>query len=912
MNHREIREKFLEHFKQKGHEIVPSSSLVPRDDPTLLFTNAGMVQFKGLFLGKEKRAYTRAVSSQKCLRAGGKHNDLENVGYTGRHHTFFEMLGNFSFGDYFKRETISWAWELLLEGYGLDRDRLYISIFRDDDEAYGIWSQEIGVPSDRIIRLGEDNNFWAMGDTGPCGPCSEILFDQGESMGCGRPDCGPGCDCDRYLEIWNLVFTQYDRDLQGNLTPLPSPNIDTGMGLERIAAVVQGVTSNYDTDLFSGIISQLEDISGITYGDDKKKDLSFRVISDHARASAFLIGEGIMPSNEGRGYVLRRIIRRAIRYGQALGMKELFFHKIADNVIDIMGHDYSELLRSRSFINNIIINEEERFSDTLYYGMRILREEIDRLKDMKKDMIPGSLAFRLYDTYGLSVDIVQDVAREENLNIDLAGYEKAMNEQKSQSQESWKGSGEEEVPEAYRRILGRGIITRFLGHDSLTSRSKLLSILKEGEESSIAKEGDDVEVVLDRTAFYGAGGGQVGDTGWLMGEGVEIRVTDTLKVGHDLIVHKGKVERGSISVGAEVEARVDEEKRNATALNHTTTHLLHAALREVLGDHVKQAGSLVSPERLRFDFSHFTQVGKEKLREVESIVNSHIRENLPVSTEEMARDEALKTGAMAIFEERYGERVRMVSVGDGVSMELCGGTHTGRTGDIGLFKIIGESAVGANIRRIEALTGRAALEYVQSLDDELKDVAALFKATPDLLRDRVKSFLKDQKLKDKEIEALKSKILAKEAGDLLSGVKEIDGVRVLALEIEADSPKELRDYVDRIKERLGSGVLLLGSKKEDKVMLICAVTEDLTDRFKAGEIIGHLSEIVGGKGGGRPDMAQGGGNKPEDFNRALEVFFEIIGKNQKPETISQKPGIRSQKSEVTKKKREGKGSRGKH
>ncbi len=883
MNHREIRQKFLEYFKDKGHEIIPSSSLVPRDDPTLLFTNAGMVQFKGLFLGKEKRGYTRAVTSQKCIRAGGKHNDLENVGFTGRHHTFFEMLGNFSFGDYFKIEAISWAWELLLEVYKVDPDRLYISVYKDDDEAYRIWEQEIGVPSDRIVSLGENHNFWAMGDTGPCGPCSEILIDQGESLGCGRPDCAPGCDCDRYLEIWNLVFTQYDRDPQGNLTPLPRPNIDTGMGLERIAAVVQGVTSNYDTDLFSGLISRLADISGITYGDDKKKDLSFRVISDHARAAAFLIGEGIMPSNEGRGYVLRRIIRRAIRYGQILGMKDPFFHKIADKVIDVMGQDYGELLSSRSFIDSIIANEEERFSDTLYYGMNILREEIDRLKDMKKNTIPGTLAFRLYDTYGLSIDIVQDVAREENLNIDLPGYEKAMAEQRSQSQESWKGSGEEEIPEAYRRTLGLGITSKFLGHDNLISRSKVLSILKEGEESSLAGKGETVEVILDKTVFYGAGGGQVGDTGWLMSEGMEVRVTDTLKVGHDLIVHKGKVERGTISVGAEVEARVDEEKRNATAINHTTTHLLHAALRELLGDHVKQAGSLVSPERLRFDFSHFTQVGREKLREVESIVNSHVRKNLPVSTREMLREEAMKTGAMAIFEERYGERVRMVSIGDGVSMELCGGTHTARTGDIGLFKIISESAVGANIRRIEAMTGKAALEYVQALDDELKDVATLFKATPDLLRDRIELFLKDQKLKEKEIEALKSKILAKESEDLLSDVKEIDGVKILVREIEADSPKDLRDYVDRIKEKLGSGILLLGSKRGDKVMLICAVTEDLTDRFKAGEIIRHLSGIVGGKGGGRPDMAQGGGNRPEELTRALEAVFEIVGESQKPE-----------------------------
>ncbi|MDB9823379.1 alanine--tRNA ligase [Deltaproteobacteria bacterium] len=878
MNHREIRQKFLDHFKSKGHEIVASSSLIPRDDPTLLFTNAGMVQFKGLFLGEEKRGYTRAVTSQKCVRAGGKHNDLENVGYTARHHTFFEMLGNFSFGNYFKREAIAWAWELLLEGYKLDSDKLYISVYKDDDEAYNIWEKEIGMPGDRIIRLGEKDNFWAMGDTGPCGPCSEILIDQGESMSCGRPDCAPGCDCDRYLEIWNLVFTQYDRDSQGNLTPLPNPNIDTGMGLERITAVVQGVTSNYETDLFSDLLGKLKDISGISYGDDKKKDLSFRVISDHARAAAFLIGDGIMPSNEGRGYVLRRIIRRAIRYGQILGIKDIFFYQVADKVIDVMGHDYGELVSSRSFIEGVIANEEKRFADTLYYGMKILREEIGRLKDKAEDTIPGALAFRLYDTYGLSVDIVRDVAREENLNIDLPGYEMAMNEQRSQSQESWKGSGEEEIPEVYRKIAGQGVTSNFMGHgNNLNSGSKVVSILKEGNELSLAEEGDEVEVILDKTVFYGAGGGQVGDTGWLISSGeMKLRVTDTLKIGQNLIVHRGRVENGSVSLGDEVNARVDEERRKATALNHTTTHLLHAALREVLGDHVKQAGSMVSAERLRFDFSHFTQVGREKLKEVETLVNTHIRNNLSVSTEEMSREDAMKTGAIAIFEERYGERVRLVSVEDGVSMELCGGTHTAKTGDIGLFKIISESAVGANVRRIEAVTGKAAFEYVQKLDDELKDIAAQLKTTPDLIKDKVELLLRDQKLREKELDSLKSKILTKQSGDLLSGVKEIDGVKLLAREIEADSPKELRDYIDRMKEKLGSGIVVLGAKKEDKVMLICSVTKDLTDRFKAGEIIRQLSEIVGGKGGGRPDMAQGGGNRPENLNRALEAVLDII------------------------------------
>jgi alanyl-tRNA synthetase len=877
MNHREIRQKFLDHFKDKGHQVVASSSLIPRDDPTLLFTNAGMVQFKGIFLGEEKRSYTRAVTSQKCVRAGGKHNDLENVGYTARHHTFFEMLGNFSFGDYFKREAIIWAWELLLDGYRLDSDKLYVSVYEDDDEAYEIWEKEIGMPTDRIVRLGEKDNFWAMGDTGPCGPCSEILIDQGESMSCGRPECAPGCDCDRYLEIWNLVFTQFDRDSKGNLTPLPNPNIDTGMGLERITAVVQGVKSNYDTDLFADIIRSLEDLSGIKYKGNKKTDLSFRVISDHARAAAFLIGDGIMPSNEGRGYVLRRIIRRAIRYGQILGLKDAFFHKVADNVIDVMGQNYGELASSRSFIGGVILSEEKRFADTLYYGMKILREEIETLRDAKEDTIPGSLAFRLYDTYGLSVDIVKDVAREEELKIDMTGYEEAMKDQRSQSQESWKGSGEEVIPEAYRRIASRGITVKFLGHKALSINSKVVSILKDGDEVSSAGQGEEVEVVLDKTAFYGAGGGQIGDTGWLVNEGIKFRVKDTLKIGQDLIIHKGIVESGVISLKDDVEARVDREKRDAITLNHTATHLLHKSLREVLGDHVKQAGSLVSPERLRFDFSHFTQVGHDQLKEVESLVNKYIRGNLPVSTEEMSREDAMNTGAMAIFEERYGEKVRLVSIGDGVSMELCGGTHTSRTGNIGLLKIVSESAVAANVRRIEALTGESALEYVQNQEDERKEVSFLLKTSPDRLRERVDAFLKDHKQKDKEIDSLRSKIMSKQSGDLLSGVKEIDGgAKLLVREIEAGSPKDLRDYVDRIRDKIGTGIVVLGAKKEDKVMLICAVTKNLTDRFKAGDIIKQLSEIVGGKGGGRPDMAQGGGNRPQDLGRALEQVHEIL------------------------------------
>ncbi len=876
MNFREIRQKFLDYFKSQNHEIVSSSSLIPRDDPTLLFTNAGMVQFKSLFLGEEKRSYTRAATSQKCVRAGGKHNDLENVGYTARHHTFFEMLGNFSFGDYFKEEAIAWAWELLVDGYRLPADRLHVSVFKEDDEAYRIWERDIGVPAERIVRLGEKDNFWAMGDTGPCGPCSEILIDQGEALGCGNPDCAPGCDCDRYLEIWNLVFTQFDRDPQGNLNPLPNPNIDTGMGLERLAAVVQGVTSNYDAEIFKDIIGRIENLCEKGYGEDRRQDISFRVISDHSRAAAFLIGDGVMPSNEGRGYVLRRIIRRAIRFGQVLGLNDAFLHLVADKVVDIMGPDYEELIGARSLIQGVVLNEEKRFADTLYYGMRVLRENLEALKQKAGKAIPGELAFKLYDTYGLSVDIVEDVAREEGLLVDMAGYEQAMARQRTKSQESWKGSGEEEMPEAYRKLSAKGISSQFVGYESLTSRAKVIALLVAGKEASSARAGDEVEVILDLTPFYGEAGGQVGDTGWVLRDGMRLQVTHTLKFAQDFIIHKGKIEEGTLSSGDEVEAKVDEERRKATARNHSATHLLHAALREVLGDHVKQAGSLVAPDRLRFDFSHFTQVDQEKLKEVESLVNRHIRENYSVATDVLPREEAMKSGAMAIFEERYGEEVRLVRVGNGISMELCGGTHTSRTGDVGLFKIVNESAVGANLRRIEALTGKAAVEYVQSQDDELKSVASLLKTIPDQLKDKVERLLKEQKERDREIESLKSRLLSTRSGDLFEGVKEIGGVKVLALEMEANSPKDLREYADQIRDRLGSGIVVLGAKKGDKAMLISVVTKDLVDRFKAGEIISQLSGIVGGKGGGRADMAQGGGSRPEELGRALKSVYEII------------------------------------
>ncbi|MFH1627450.1 MAG: alanine--tRNA ligase, partial [Pseudomonadota bacterium] len=876
MNFREIRKKFLDYFKVHDHRIIDSSSLIPRDDPTLLFTNAGMVQFKGAFLGEEKLGYSRAATSQKCVRAGGKHNDLENVGYTPRHHTFFEMLGNFSFGDYFKEEAIEWGWELLTEGYNLPGERLHVSVYKDDDEAYRIWEEKIGIPTDKIVRLGEKDNFWAMGDTGPCGPCSEIHIDQGPSLGCGQPGCAPGCDCNRYLEIWNLVFTQFDRDQAGKLTPLPKPNIDTGMGLERITAVVQGVPSNYDTDLFKDLILRIEEISEKRYGSDGKQAVAFRVISDHARAVTFLIGDGVIPSNEGRGYVLRRIIRRAIRFGQVLDLKEPFLRSVCSKVIEVMGQDYNELVRGKSLIEGVVDSEERRFADTLNYSMKVLNEEIRKLKARGIDTIPGDVAFRLYDTYGLSLDIVEDVARDENLTVDGDGYNRSMSRQRTLSQESWKGSGEEEIPEVFRALLARGLTTRFVGYDTTGSGSSVVAVVAGGKEVHSVEAGEDAEVVLDQSPFYAESGGQTGDTGWLQNEAARFRVTHTLRCGAGLIVHRGHLEKGTITVGDKVMAEVEPEKRIPTANNHTATHLLHAALREILGDHVKQAGSLVSPERLRFDFSHFTQVSPGNLVEIERWVNRHIRDNLPLRTQVMSKGEAMKTGAMAIFEERYGDKVRLVTIGDGVSMELCGGTHTERTGNIGLFRIVSESAVAANMRRIEALTGEAALEYTLERDHGLRSAASILRTGPDKVGERVERLLKELKDKEREVESLKAKLLTRKSDDLLDGTREINGVKVISRELEAASPKELRETGDRIKDKLGSGVVLLGAKAKGKAMLTCLVTKDLAGSFHAGNIIKRLSGIVGGKGGGRPDMAQGGGDKPEKLGEALGALYDLI------------------------------------
>ena len=876
MRLREIRTKFLDFFRKNGHEIVPSSPLIPVGDPTLLFTNAGMVQFKKVFLGEETKPYKRAASVQKCMRAGGKHNDLENVGYTARHHTFFEMLGNFSFGDYFKREAIIWAWELLITEYKLPQDRLYASVYLEDDEAYEIWEKEVGLPAERIVRLGEKDNFWTMGDTGPCGPCSEIIIDQGPELGCGRPDCGPGCDCDRYLEIWNLVFTQYNRDASGRLTPLPKPNIDTGMGLERLTAVVQGVKSNYEIDLFKDIISRIEDIAGQSYGIDKKKDVAFRVIADHARAISFLIADGVIPSNEGRGYVLRRIIRRAARFGSVLGIKKIgFLSDICMKVIEVMGEDYRELIQAKNSIIQITENEEKRFAQTLSYSMRILEEEIEKIKSKKQDTIPGELIFKLYDTYGLPVDILEDIARYEGLKLDIEGYKKAMQRQRELSQKSWK-SDKELTSEGIKQLMEKGQKTEFLGYELLKCKAKIVGIIKDGRLCERIAQSDRAEIVLDKTPFYGESGGQVGDTGYIRGKNFLFKVEDTKKPSQDLILHIGILESGYLCVGDEVEAEVDKERREDIARNHTSTHLLHATLRELLGVHVKQAGSLVAPDRLRFDFSHFSQIPWDKIEEIEAHVNRLIRENHPVNIKEMHRDEAIKSGAVAIFEEKYGEIVRVVEIGDGVSKELCGGTHVKRTGDIGFFKIIGESSVASNVRRIEAITGNSAVRYVQEKIRQIRDASFILKVSAEELIPRIERLLEEIKEKDKQIESLKQRLLTGKAEDITAGIKEINGIKVVAKVLEADSQKELRDAADKIRDKIRSGVVMVGAEKDGKVMLICMITKDLTSKFNAGEIIKEVASFVGGKGGGRPDMAQGGGNKPEHLKRALEHVYEII------------------------------------
>ncbi len=875
MTGKEIRARFLKFFADRGHTIVPSSGLIPHNDPTLLFTNAGMNQFKDCFLGMEKRDYVRACSSQKCVRAGGKHNDLENVGRTARHHTFFEMLGNFSFGDYFKKEAIAFAWELLTKDLGLDKERLYVTVYTDDDEAADIWHLQEGVPRERIYRFGEKDNFWSMGDTGPCGPCSEIFWDNGPEVGCGSPTCAVGCDCDRYMEIWNNVFMQFDRSSDGTLTPLPKPAVDTGMGLERIATVLQGVKSNYDTDLLQGIIQYVAKLGGKSYRQNDKDDVSMRVIADHARAVTFLICDGALPSNEGRGYVLRRIMRRAARHAKMLGFAEPILHRTVDAVNSIMADAFPELLEREEYIKKVILAEEERFAETLDRGLAILNEEVSSLRTAGRTVLPGEAVFKLYDTFGFPVDLTADIVAAEGMTVDEDGFALCMERQRNQAREHWKGSGEEGIASIYKTLYSEGTRALFTGYDEQTAYGVVTVLVKNGEVVTEASTGDEVAVITDRTPFYGASGGQAGDTGVISTGSAHLEVTTTLRPYTDLIVHRAVVKNGTIRTGEAVDLTVTVQERLATARNHTATHLLQSALRQVLGDHVKQAGSLVEPERLRFDFTHYSAVTADELRQVEELVNGYIMANDPVHSREMAAAEAMASGATALFGEKYGETVRVVAVGD-VSSELCGGTHVGAAGDIGFCKIVSEGGIAAGVRRIEALTGVAAVRYVQQLEDEQRQVAALVKAEGGSSIDRVERLLARQRELQREVETLQARINASASADLLAGVRELAGVKVLATQVEGADAKGLRELADTLKERLGSGIIALGSIADGKVALLIAVTKDLAGQFKAGELIRELAPVVGGSGGGKPELAQAGGTKPENLAAALEKLSTLI------------------------------------
>lgn len=882
-----IRRAFCDYFMSKGHTLIESSSLVPQRDQTLLFTNAGMVQFKGLFLGEERRSYKRAISVQKCMRAGGKHNDLENVGLTGRHHTFFEMLGNFSFGDYFKEEAIEFGWEFLTEVIGLPKDLLWITIFKEDEEAYRLWREKIGIRPDRIVRMGEEDNFWQMGDIGPSGPCSEIIIDQGEETGCGRPTCAVGCDCDRYLELWNLVFMQYDRDKEGRLNPLPRPSIDTGMGLERISSVCQGVYSNYESDLFSPIIGAVSDLSGKNCGEGKRTDFSIRVIADHIRAITFLISDGVLPSNGGRGYVLRRIIRRGARHGRLLGIQEPFLYKLSNVVIDLMKVAYPDLIKSRERVTSITIGEEERFLDTLDQGLKILDDVIQEIRGKGERIIPGGTLFKLYDTYGLPLDLIQDIVKEEAFSLDEPGFRSAMEGQRQKARMAGGFKMEKGNP-LYTKIIDDYGETQFIGYDHLESDVNLVLILKRGKpddklhegsglieivESTI--EGDEVELIFDQTPFYGESGGQVGDTGELSSIEAKVKIINTIKPVEGLFVHEAMVLKGMISKGSRCHAAISARARLSTARNHTATHLLHATLRKVLGDHVKQSGSLVSPERLRFDFTHFSPLKREEIDRIEKLINEQIMANTKVNTEVMGIEEAINSGAIAFFGEKYGDNVRVVSISE-FSRELCGGTHCKVTGEIGLFKLLHESSIASGIRRIEAVTGDGAYKFIKKEEEALSEIAELFKASPQDLISKAKRLLTSLKEKEREVERLKGKLSSKKAAEIEDKVRSIGGVKVFADKIESMGMEDLRLFGDSIKNRLKSGIIIVGSVKDGTASIVLMVTKDLVERFKANEVIREIAPVIGGGGGGRDDMAQAGGKKVERLDEAIGKIYEVV------------------------------------
>ncbi len=862
MKSSEIRSKFLQYFESKGHTIVPSSPLVPANDPTLLFTNSGMVQFKDVFLGNEKRPYVRAATAQRCVRAGGKHNDLENVGYTARHHTFFEMLGNFSFGDYFKREAIHYAWDLLINHFKIPPERTWITVYQDDDEAYDVWVKEIGVPADRVTRIGDkpggqkyqSDNFWAMGDTGPCGPCSEIFYDHGPEVP-GGPPGSPEAEGERYIEIWNLVFMQFNRDEQGVLHPLPKPSVDTGMGLERIAAVLQGVHSNYEIDLFRDLIRAAARETGAS---DLASN-SLKVIADHIRACAFLIVDGVIPGNEGRGYVLRRIIRRAIRHGYKLGQKRPFFHRLVDDLARVMGDAYQELPAAKDRVAAILKQEEERFAETLENGMRVLEQALARSEDK---MLDGETVFQLYDTYGFPVDLTADIARERNVLVDYAGFEAAMQRQRERARAASRFQMGASVDYAGRP-------TEFHGYDTLKLEATVVALYKEGTQTEEIQSGDSAVVVLDRTPFYAESGGQVGDRGELVGVNGTFAVEDTQKIQAEVFGHKGTIKTGRLRVGDRVTATVDAWARHHAMWNHSATHLLHAALRQVLGPHVQQKGSLVDPYKTRFDFSHPAPLTPEQIRQVEQLVNEQIRRNIEVSARIMKFDEAMKAGALAFFGDKYGDEVRVIGMGD-FSTELCGGTHVKRTGDIGLFKIVSETGVAAGIRRIEAVTADAALEYVQKQQAQLETIAGLLKTSPQEVPQKIAQIVENVKQLEKELNRFKSRLAASQSDDLAVQAMDVKGVKVVAATIDGAGAPALREAVDKLKEKLKSAIVVLGSVEGQKVTLIAGVTPDLTGKVKAGELVNYVASQVGGKGGGRPDLAQAGGNDPAKLPAALK------------------------------------------
>ncbi|MDH3533310.1 MAG: alanine--tRNA ligase [Gammaproteobacteria bacterium] len=853
MTSNELRRAFLDYFAKHDHEMVASSPLVPRNDPTLLFTNAGMVQFKDVFLGTEKRKYKRAVSSQRCVRAGGKHNDLENVGYTSRHHTFFEMLGNFSFGDYFKREAIQYAWEFLTDTLGLPPERLWVTVFEDDDEAADVWLNEVKIDPQRFSRLGAKDNFWAMGDTGPCGPCSEIFFDHGGQVA-GGPPGSPDEDGDRYVEIWNLVFMQFDRSADGQLTSLPKPSVDTGMGLERIAAVMQGVHSNYQIDLFANLIGAIA--STLNVSNDGSSSLN--VIADHIRACSFLVVDGVLPGNEGRGYVLRRIIRRAIRHGKKLGAEGPFFHKLVAPLIKEMGDAYPELQKSQAHIEKVLAKEEQRFAETLDQGMDILEAAI---ADLKGGEIPGDVVFKLYDTYGFPVDLTADIARERGLSVDQGGFEKAMAGQRDRARAASKFGA------AGADAIQTDVVSAFAGYDGTETAGEVVALFNDGKAVDNLSVGDDGAVVLSATPFYAESGGQIGDTGMLTAGDHSFTVVDTQKSGK-AIVHYGSVQAGEINVGDKVDAHVDKERRQAIRLNHSATHLMHAALRTVLGDHVQQKGSLVAPDRLRFDFSHYDAVTPEQQQEIEDIVNDEIRRNVEADTQLMAYDDAVASGAMALFGEKYDDEVRVLNFGN-FSIELCGGTHVDRSGDIGVFKITHEGGIASGVRRIEAVTGKGALQWLAARQKSLDSIAGLLRSQPDEASGKVKQLLKRNKALEKELAAAKQALVTGPGDDLADSVREVGGIKVLAARIDGADARTLRAAVDRYKDKLQSAIVVLGSVDDGVVRLAAGVTKDTVDRIRAGDLIKPVAEQVGGKGGGRADFAQAGGTDPEGLDEAL-------------------------------------------